>query len=431
MERAIFEDKNKEQNKGKDKMKKYLLLTIILILCASYSYAQECDYAEYEEVETIKIESYIDGKLVKSSPPFVEITGIKTWKESPGYTMDYEFYLENKLDIPVELNLYYTLDGSQIQQRISLDPYGKEKIRGNYRQDNPGLNKESIRFGIRDLLEVEIPETEFVENCIVCSSDEIFCDENKKCVSINEVPLDVKPECGLYQECVSQYINPETGLCSKSPAQLKEEEDQKTKEEVAAQQKEHEQEAKEKKFWSYMIIAVISLLIFCFLVWVIYDIVRKKTEIKKMEAKMMRQKFEIKYAKDLEKARKELDNRNQHYIKKYCDRYKLRIDDDGYFRFRDYPGKYLHHYLYTKKYYPKIDPKDLENHEIHHINAHKLNNENWNLIALPKDIHKYKVNHPSIDTGDWPAGIQALKKAGLKEKDFPKYVREHLRKNKS
>ena len=59
-----------------------------------------------------------------------------------------------------------------------------------------------------------------------CKSDEIQCDDNKRCVKKAVVPEDVKPECNKSQECVTGYINLETGLCAKSPAQLQTEKNQ-------------------------------------------------------------------------------------------------------------------------------------------------------------------------------------------------------------
>lgn len=97
-------------------------------------------------------------------------------------------------------------------------------------------------------------ETCFNGDC-QCSSDEIQCNNNKMCAKIKVVPVDVKPECNKPQECVTGYINLETGLCAKSPTQLQDEENQRLKEELVRKEK-------EMKFMVYTILGLIFLLLF-------------------------------------------------------------------------------------------------------------------------------------------------------------------------
>lgn len=68
-----------------------------------------------------------------------------------------------------------------------------------------------------------------------------------------------------------------------------------------------------------------------------------------------------------------------------------------------------------------------ENREVHHIDFDPLNNEIWNLIALPFGEHK-RFNHGRVIEKDWVLGIEELKKQlEMKDTDFHKYIQEHLK----
>ena len=122
-----------------------------------------------------------------------------------------------------------------------------------------------------------------------CNADEIQCDDNKICVKKSVVPIYVKPVCGLYQECVSQYINPETGLCEKSPAQIQEEENQKLKDEMERQERIQEEEhqrlmdelAQKEKEKNYLVLLIMGLAFLIINGWVVIYILKKKHEKEK------------------------------------------------------------------------------------------------------------------------------------------------------
>ena len=65
-----------------------------------------------------------------------------------------------------------------------------------------------------------------------CNSNKIYCETSEKCVSKRDVPDDIRPSCGLYQECESEFIDSETGLCARSPSQIKEEEEERLENEL-------------------------------------------------------------------------------------------------------------------------------------------------------------------------------------------------------
>lgn len=109
-------------------------------------------------------------------------------------------------------------------------------------------------------------------------------------------------------------------------------------------------------------------------------------------------------------------------IDKYQQRYhkKLYLDREGYLRFKD-SEKLLHVYIYKENV--QINK---EGYVIHHIDANKVNDEIWNLIQIPENDHK-KFKHARVIFGDWNSGIEQLKdQLKLEDKDFHKYIREHM-----
>jgi len=69
--------------------------------------------------------------------------------------------------------------------------------------------------------------------------------------------------------------------------------------------------------------------------------------------------------------------------------------------------------------------------EIHHIDCDPLNNEIWNLIALPREKHNSKYpdhfQHKKVWKKDWLLGYNELKKyLDWKDSDFHEFIRKHL-----
>lgn len=133
--------------------------------------------------------------------------------------------------------------------------------------------------------------------------------------------------------------------------------------------------------------------------------------------------------KDLASKKLKFNKENKEFlIKKALDKYKQRYDDifydkkDGYIKFSN-NGDFLHRFIYRRKF-----DKDLRNKAVHHIDADKLNNEDWNLIALPYEEHK-RLNHTLIDFRDWASGIKQLKEQlCMKDSDFPQHIQKKIRK---
>lgn len=294
-----------------------------------------------------------------------------------------------------------------------------------------------------------------------CPSNQIQCDDNQRCVEKNSVPLDVKPLCNKAIECITGYIDLDKGLCAKSPTQLQEEENRILKEEQV--QKEERQKFIVYSIITFAIIFLIGIsLRYHFKKKSIKDLKKEieglttkveeggkklqdlntkiknasEEEAKKFKESYRQQKKEqerqmsdlIRKENELEERENKWQKQNKEFLTKEAkDKYELRyhnqlkLDDKGYFRFKD-SNILLHRYIYEDNI-GQIKRGDV----IHHIDCNKLNNEPWNLIAIPESEHKAILKHSRIPFGDWEKGIKELKdQLGMKEGDFHKYIKEHL-----
>ncbi|MBI5392391.1 HNH endonuclease [Candidatus Woesearchaeota archaeon] len=126
-----------------------------------------------------------------------------------------------------------------------------------------------------------------------CSSDKIQCNDNRRCVAKAVVSLDVKPECGKPQECVTGYIDSNNGLCAKSPSQLEAEKEQKLKDEIAFKA---QQENVKKEQTKTVILGIIVILLIVIVGIVLYLYFKKKTiqeEIELVARKIEHKKYEL------------------------------------------------------------------------------------------------------------------------------------------
>lgn len=144
---------------------------------------------------------------------------------------------------------------------------------------------------------------------------------------------------------------------------------------------------------------------------------QEEVELKKSEQEIIRRK------KSLEQQNKELENqekKNKEIIEA-LENQKIIIDTlakphrnkqnqlvivnkAGYEERLD--GKLFHRWWYSKHYGP-IKP----GYDVHHIDGKPLNNDIKNLIAIPEDIHKFKINHDKIC--DRKSGLEELRKKGI------------------
>lgn len=264
-----------------------------------------------------------------------------------------------------------------------------------------------------------------------CAPDEIQCVNNKQCVEKGVVPLDVKPKCGMDQECLSGYLNSESGLCAKSPAQINTE----------------NEENRELYLFlgiGFTILCVIG--IFTVLYYrhkskkldvakieakyrkIQYEIERKNEEIEELKAKTHRTKEDSKRLKalstELTEQMSQFEKTSKNFfLKKYGERYgsKIYLDTDSeYIRFKS-NNEFLHRYIY-RSFYGTFDAAN----EIHHIDANHYNNEIWNLIEVSPEQHR-RIKHAKILYGDWVSGINELRRIGLSENDFPPEVVKKLK----
>lgn len=133
---------------------------------------------------------------------------------------------------------------------------------------------------------------------------------------------------------------------------------------------------------------------------------------------------------ELDIKQKEFEKSNKDYeIKAAIDKYEKRyfnalyLDNKGYLRFKG-SNELLHKYLYEENL--GFAPGCF----IHHIDADKLNDDLYNLIAIPIEEHK-QFKHARVPSKDWDAGIHELREQLHKEdKDFHKFILKRLEQKK-
>lgn len=197
-------------------------LTCLLISAYAPVFAEECDYYDYT-YHTEIIERVYDAQTnsVLGKAPTIDDFRLD-WDSTPS------FRLNNTLSIGIVVEVNYTqiirnAPPSYITQRVAISANDFARLRAIAGYANTYIDSESIKYTFIDPVAVLSKDSVEIETpiCKNCSSNQIICKKKSECVERGVVPLDIKPECGLYQECVSQYINSATGLCAKSPSILK------------------------------------------------------------------------------------------------------------------------------------------------------------------------------------------------------------------
>src|SRR3989344_5422625 len=284
-------------------MKRTSILLIGLILAINLVSALDCQYTTkipYEEELLVFYENGVklDYNLLEAKDFTTGVFNMPfgTWTHRPS------FNIHNNYNKQVNVTVSYIYLGKYNSVEISVDPQGYTQISYEsnptnvgivdpnlilYEIHNPGLESKREKLTLYNITCKECPENSgalclddgvscqknsecgssycvrnicslsdscFNNDC-KCSSDEVQCDDNKRCVKRSAVPIDVKPECNKPPECITGYINSETGLCGKSPAQIQEEENQKLSEELARKEK-------ERRFLIYAILGLAFIIIF-------------------------------------------------------------------------------------------------------------------------------------------------------------------------
>jgi hypothetical protein len=438
-------------------MKKLILLLIGLFLFSNLVYALDCQYSENKELNLEGINLY-ETKLLE---------GIDLSQAIEISTGKLIINIKNNLDVPIKLHIVYHMSSSwfgshdtdtivdvgaydQFTYKDSSEyscrsyPCGLENIKIYYLEpmeitletcnlcgSNACLNDGSscslsTECGGGYCVRGVCSNSEFCfDNNCKCTSDEIQCDDNKQCVEKGVVPIDVKPECNKPQECNTEYIDSETGLCEKSPAQIQEEENQKLKEELV-------QKEKERRFMIYAILGLTFIFISgVSVIWYLknkhekekqntlqkeIELEAKKTESKESELNELKKQIsQINKHKKLEKEEIEklinLKTKREDLIQYIENQYKeiTRPFPDsqannrmvvinpylgGYKCFfkegmdlKDYPKSSILHRWVWKKHnerYPR------RNHHIHHIDEDKYNNDPRNLEEIEGKEHYEK-----------------------------------------
>ena len=423
--RKYYQNLGRNFDFKRNKLKPIFMLLIVLF-SASIVSSHTCDYYTYEEIESIQTNFYLSSKLLDGNLD-IENTIIT------GNNVDFVLY--NPFDFEIEVKIEYVLKSNWFGNRPqSIEGVLPSKefttLRGTYHSDSrTSLSDVNLIIVYPNIVRRVEKVVDIQQICMVCGSSEIFCESQNKCIAKASTPLDIRPSCDLYQECESQYISPETGLCAKSPSQLRLEE-----QEFMLAKSDRRNEI--IKFTSIILLGLgggfllylglINLLRYKTVKILKRDYDRTKSIVKKKNAELFKHKRrnkrtikEIKKSHQL-KSQLEKDIRNfksksrLYFFRKYNERYSdnIYIDDKGYFRFKD-SDVLLHKYIFESHY-----GKTPRGCHIHHIDANHYNNEIWNLIAISSELHKNHIKHGRIGY-EWESGIAELKRIGLTHSDFP------------
>ena len=255
-------------------MKKVIILIMLMIGLSYNILALDCKYISESNYTVDSYHGYNKKTLEILNDPIIE--NIKGYSPSPFhgyYPIEYEIIQNN--DVPLDVVVKYKVGERRYQQELSLEPLQRQIISQEWEgPSGPAtIDVNSIEYEYKDTPYVfgnwvKEQKTEvfckvcndkiclndgsscqkssecggtfcirgfcsnslrcFSDDC-KCASDEVQCKDNKRCSKKNTILIDVKPECNNPQECVTGYIQLETGLCSKSPSQIKEEENQRLK----------------------------------------------------------------------------------------------------------------------------------------------------------------------------------------------------------
>jgi hypothetical protein len=486
---------------------KTTLFLLILILLSTLGFALDCQYTQEKFTEE-EVTNFYDseGNLIENPNVELEIRNTQTGGGTFS-TTGYSFEVYNPLDIAVEAIITYPVYRKSHYRNLSIDPEGTTTIKGSYPKGGPGVDWDNIKFEHVNIVkkdEIKIHEEIVCKTCqgktclndgeacsfskecggkfcvagycsnnqncyennCQCKDNEIQC-RNKKCVEKGVVPIDAKPECGLYQECETRYINTTTGLCAKSPTQLKEEKEKRLeKERVMMLEFLKEEKERERAFKFKIITWILSVVTLGLIILIMSKFIdrlrrekiikeekvkaekekekirKTEKEIEELERQIERKRHkerELKKAKaKLEKREKELDNQKKNleannerirllkekskepYFSKSA-RAKVWINPkfnyyECYYNERDknpYSDNLVHRKIAEKwayKRYRTFYQQEFEVYQVHHINEDKYDHRKENLIILTPKQHK-RV-HRVLNKGKWK-GLDAIKRTGI------------------
>jgi hypothetical protein len=449
------------------RFKMYLFLIFLLIVPFVFSEDLTCQYTDVVSYEVEKERWYLDDRLLEGDVQIDEAT----------YSSDTAFYkVYNPFDFLINVSITYRLTSKWLSSNEgvlgTIEPESFSVLESYY-DNSKNLDKLKMEIvapaGLIKKLEKVLEGNITCKKCLgvdcindgekcsnplecggefciegfcsdseecfnndcKCNTNEVQCNSNS-CVKKEVIQADGKPTCNLAQECVTNYISPETGLCSKSPTQI--ENERKEEEKVLAKQKEIDDGIR-AKIIKFLVTGIsVILLIAILLVYLFFNKKKqfeeekrktilagiyaeeKKIEIKEKEIQEFKKRLatlkkynqeELKTKKkqiqkvnsmnkkirreiqEVVSMKKKLRRENQKNIrvneKKYGHKFKL---ENGYLKFvksLKYPGQegeFLHIWLY-QKYKGNIKPGN----QVHHIDGKKLNNDIGNLEQMSKEEH--------------------------------------------
>ncbi len=279
-------------------MKKIFILLIGLLLVINLVSALECQYSEDVYKTETKDIFYEEG--IKLDYTLIEFTDFKEGIVNPYWpwmNVNTQFkVINNHRSKKIDLEVLFTKNGNLDSQNVSIDPLGYtivsrsnfdnidfNSIRYNFLNEDFMVKSENVKTLVNTTCKIcngktclnagiscvtpqecgggycveshcSNSESCFNNDC-KCASDEIQCDDNKRCVKKSIVPIDVKPECNKPQECITGFIESKTGLCAKSLAQIHEEENQRLTDELVRKEK-------ERSFLIYAILSLVFIVLF-------------------------------------------------------------------------------------------------------------------------------------------------------------------------
>ena len=226
---------------------KALLFLLLFLSLASVSLAEDCDYYDYENYTDETTRYYLGEELLEGT---IEIENQVSDNQA-------KFKVYNPFDFDVDIEIRYVYDLSHWYRNNRHSISGTVPSKEYAILSGVSFSGSLFSFGTVELKPVSPPDFKKKIEKVTkqkpickCNSNKIYCETSEKCVSKRDVPDDVRPPCGLYQECKSEFIDSETGLCARSPSQIKEEEEERLENELQIKEMEArklEMEAKERE----------------------------------------------------------------------------------------------------------------------------------------------------------------------------------------
>jgi len=451
-------------------MKKIFIFCLIFLLLVASSYSEEltCQYTSIEEYSVLGDIYYLDKEPIEGYPQILNYTVTSTevifltynpfnfsidvklvWRAGGGVKGDTMQYLEGTISpggYKEFVGEYLQASNIEVPHLEVLDPelvIKKEEIvkqreickqcnGKNCLDDGESCGKDAECGGTHCVESVCTTSDKCYKNDCKCEANEVQCETNYKCVKRLSIEEGSKPICS-FEECVTKYIDPDIGLCVKSPKQVQLEEKQQREAKIK------EEKDRTDKMTMFLVISFILIVITVFIGLIYYTKVKgifeeiKRKRIEKEILKFQEEKFITENLKKFKENEEEWikpyrsrtrafwEWRNPNISNKYYPCYVNKANNGDYTLktdieiHKDLAKKEIFN-IYRKWYEKHYPGKSFEQLVVHHIDKDIFNYNLANLVIMDNIDKKEHDNFPhgKVPHKNWDIGVEELKKMGIK-----------------